>query len=87
VKVIYTTLEKQIRLAIQRADETNRRIERIELTIAEANEITDVFSKLASRFDSESPGGKHYTHLDYGKKIGSLYGVELHVEARPAFVI
>lgn len=78
MKVHYTSLEAQIRDAIRRADEINRRIDHIELTVDEANEFHDACRKLASPY-SHPYVRPPYTFADCGSQIGTMYGVTLKI--------
>lgn len=76
MKVIYKSIEVMIRQAIYAADIANRTIEKIELSVAEANEILEVFRK---SFCLPTPRLFPYAAVDTGKEIGQLYGVRLVV--------
>lgn len=74
MKVIYKSIEVMIRQAIYAADLANRTIEKIELSVAEANEIAEIFRKsFCLPADRLFP----YAAIDAGKEIGQLYGVRL----------
>jgi hypothetical protein len=79
MKVIYEdSVIKRIQRAVFEADLANRRIGYIELTVREANQLSDyVRSKLWVQDGTEF---QYYTSRDSGKTVGHFYGAEIRVE-------
>jgi hypothetical protein len=80
MKVIYEDrVLKRIQKAVYDADVLGQRIERLDLTVEEANELSA--SLHPSLFLPEiSDFFRHYTKADAGKAIGRCFGVRLCVE-------
>jgi hypothetical protein len=81
MRVVYEdSIIKRIQRAVYDADVANRRIGYIEVTIREANEL----SEHVRRYLYVDPfGGKFmrtYTSADAGKKVGDFFGAEVRVE-------
>jgi hypothetical protein len=83
MKVIYKDdIMKQIQRAVYDADVASKRIDRIELTVDEANRISDEIRRTMhvpelgyfKRYYSEHSGGAY---------VGKFYGVDLFVEPTP----
>jgi hypothetical protein len=82
VKVVYESVERLIRQAVLDADKANRRIAHIELSAAEANELTDTVRK--HLYVSDPAMFTQYYPSDAGKKVGYYMGVQLQIaEAQP----
>lgn len=80
MKILYKSIEKTIREAIYAADCSNRKIEKIELTAMEANELSEfIRSTLYVQSIEHSMRHKIYTSVDSGVEVGNLYGVRLVV--------
>lgn len=79
MKVVYESVERHIRQAVLDADKANRRIERIELSASEANELTRAVRE--SLYVFEPSWFIHYFPSDVGKVIGQYMGVRLEVGA------
>jgi hypothetical protein len=79
MKVIYQdSVVKRVQAAVYEAGKANRRIERIDLTIAEANEVSAEMQR--SLFISDGTMFLYYTSKSHGAFIGQLFGAKLYVE-------
>ena len=67
--------------AVYAADKAGKKIERIELTVDEANELARWFRR--SLYLPPSSDFKfHYTVDDAGKPVGTFYGADIYVEPK-----
>lgn len=80
MKVVYETIEHQIKRAIDAADTLGKRIAYIELVPHEANEFIRSISSYSFR-DRYTEPLPLYTTADAGKLIGGYMGAELRVGA------
>ena len=82
MKVIYEDpIIKRIQQAVSDADMSGRRIGYIEVTIREANELSEYIQR--SLWVKEDTTFRHYTRADAGKLVGHFYGAEIRVEGEP----
>jgi len=95
MKVIYEdTIVKRIQRAVYDADAENRRIGYIEVTVREANELSEHVRRQLY-VDPSSCEFRHYTSSDAGKDaspetlvvlgrvVGRFFGAEIRVEKLP----
>jgi hypothetical protein len=81
MKVIYQKhIEERIRDAVYKADIDNKRIERIDVTAHEANELSTWLRKHIFVADTSPPHFLHYLPSDAGKYVGQFYGAHIYVE-------
>lgn len=85
MKVIYESLDLQVRKALHAADEAGRHIHHIEVTLAEANEFSEITHHAVYRYWGGGGSPKHYTAKDSGAEVGSMYGTRLRIEAKPSY--
>jgi hypothetical protein len=84
MKVVYEdSIIKRIQRAVYDADVANRRIGYIEVTVREANELSDHVRRnlFVDPFNGEFT--QMYTSADAGKTVGRFFGAEIRVEKLP----
>lgn len=78
MKIIYQEpIEIRLQKAIAEAEKGNRQIDRIELTLREANQFSDLVRR--SLYVQEGQEYRFYFADDVGKVIGKFMGVDLVV--------
>jgi hypothetical protein len=79
MKVVYEdSVIKRIHRAVYEADTANRRIGYIELTVREANELSE-YVRRKLWVDPRACEFKHYTSYNAGETVGHFYGAEIRV--------
>jgi hypothetical protein len=84
MRVVYEdTIIKRIRRTVYDADASGRRIGHIEVTVREANELSDHVRRnlFVDLFNGEFT--QMYTSADAGKTVGRFFGAEIRVEKLP----
>lgn len=85
MKVVYEDLIiKRIQRAVYDADSAGRRIGYIEVTVREANELSEYVRRhfyVQPKAHLQTCAFQHYTKADAGKVVGQFYGAEIRVES------
>jgi hypothetical protein len=82
MKVVYEdSIAKRIQRATYDAEVANRRIGHIEVTVREANELSEYVRRYL--YIPENGVYQFYTSADAGKTVGQYGGVEIRVEKLP----
>ena len=81
MKVVYEDpIIKRIQRAVYDADVANRRIGYIEVTVREANELSE-YTRSKIFINPNAHFVRLYTLSDAGKVVGTFYGAEIRVES------
>jgi hypothetical protein len=87
MKVVYEdSIIKRIQSAVYDADSAGRRIGYIEVTVREANELSDHVRRhfyVTPKAHLQACAFMHYTSADAGKLVGHFYSTEIRVEMLP----
>ena len=87
MKVVYEDpIIKRIQRAVYDADLANRRIGHIEVTVREANELSEYVRRnlyVQPKAHLQACAFTHYTPADAGKLVGKISGVDVRVEKLP----
>ena len=87
MKVVYEDpIIKRIQSAVYEADSANLRIGHIEVTVREANELSEYVRRrlyIAPKAHLQACSFAHYTPADAGKLVGKFYGIDVRVEKLP----
>jgi len=82
MKIVYEDhILNRIQRAVYDAELVNRRIGYIEVTVREANELSEYVRRWLW-LDSSKPVFLVYTAADAGKVVGTFYGAEIRVELK-----
>lgn len=93
MKVVYEdSVIKRIQRAVYDADSAGRRIGYIEVTVREANELSEYVRRhlyvqpivqpiVQPKAHLQTCAFQHYTKADAGKVVGQFYGAEIYVES------
>jgi len=82
MKIVYEDrILNRIQRAVYDAELANRRIGYIEVTVREANELSEYVRRWLW-LDSSKPAFLVYTAADAGKVVGTFYGAEIRVESK-----
>jgi hypothetical protein len=82
MKVVYEDpIIKRLQRAVYDADAANRRIGYIEVTIREANELSE-YVRRNLWVDPRAGEFKHYTSYNAGETVGHFYGAEIRVGSK-----
>jgi hypothetical protein len=85
MKVVYEdSIIKRIQRAVYDADAANRRIGYIEVTVREANELSEHVRRhlyIDPKAHLKTCAFAHYTAADAGMFVGQFFGAEIRVEA------
>jgi hypothetical protein len=82
MKIVYEDhILNRIQRAVYDAELVNRRIGYIEVTVREANELSEYLHRRTRIMLNDSSFGL-YTAADAGKVVGTFYGAEIRVELK-----